>query len=845
MQIRRRAFLKAGAAAGTLAAVGVPKLNALTRTEGGAPIGEVPGKWIATACQGCTTWCPFEVFVQGGRAVKVRGNRHSKQNDGVCCPRGHLGLQQLYDPDRVKVPMKRTNPEKGRGIDPKFVPISWDEALDTVADRILELRKNGEPEKYMLMRGRYTYMRDVIYDAMTKIIGSPNNISHSAICAEAEKFGSFFTEGLWGYRDYDLANAKYVLIWGCDPLSSNRMVPATIRRFSDVLDRGTVAVVDPKLQTSATKAHEWLPVKPGEDGALATALAHVLLTKGLWSKEFVGDFQDGKNRFKRGKTVDESLFVEKETHGLVKWWNLELKDRTPKWASKITGVPEDQIVRVARGMGKAAPNVIVWLGPGAAMQVRGAYAAMAIHALNGLLGSVDNVGGTMGSEKVPVKKMPAVAAYQDELAKKHAKYKKIDQRGTKEFPALKKGKPGSGVVTNNAARGMLDRDPNEIKVAIGYMNNFTFSCTGAQRWEQAMTRLPFFVHLTTHASEMTQFADIVLPSTITTYEKWAWLKGKANRYAYASLIQPVVAPMWGVRTDETEIPWLIAEKLAAKGFSNLLDYMKTEFKDPETGEAPKNAREFALYSVKWYTAPLWDGKKDVGGDKISGWKAFQERGMWNSSPYKYKNHWGGKFKTATHKFEFYSDTLKKALTAHAEKHTTSVDDVLETCKYEARGELAFVPHYETPYRWGDPKKYPFAFVDYKSRLNREGRSQNTPWYMEFKKLDPGDESWGDVLKMNPKDAARLGIGAGDTVKVTSTEGTFTVKAKPWEGLPPGVVTKCYGQGHWAYGRVAAADFGKHRPRGMNNNEIMPADYDRLSGSTARNGGFTGVRIEKA
>ncbi len=115
--------------------------------------------------------------------------------------------------------------------------------------------------------------------------------------------------------------------------------------------------------------------------------------------------------------------------------------------------------------------------------------------------------------------------------------------------------------------------------------------------------------------------------------------------------------------------------------------------------------------------------------------------------------------------------------------------------------------------------------------------------MEFKKLDPGDESWGDVLKMNPKDAKRLGVKAGDKVRLTSVTGSYVVTAKPWEGVAPGVVTKCYGQGHWAYGQIAAQEFGKESAS-VNNNEIMPADYDRLSGSTARNGGFTGVRIEK-
>ena len=99
----------------------------------------------------------------------------------------------------------------------------------------------------------------------------------------------------------------------------------------------------------------------------------MLLTEGLWNSEFVGDFKDGKNLFVAGKPVDEAAFAEKETHGLVKWWNLELKDRTPAWGEKESLIPAAQIVRVARAMGKAAPKVTVWMGPGAAMHPRGTY----------------------------------------------------------------------------------------------------------------------------------------------------------------------------------------------------------------------------------------------------------------------------------------------------------------------------------------------------------------------------------------------------------------------------------------------------------------------------------------
>ena len=195
VKVTRRSFIKkASAATGSAVVLGTtfkPALRALAQSGGAAATGA--GEWKAATCQGCTSWCSKQVYVIDGRVVKVRGNPNSKVNGRAGCPRSHLALQQVYDPDRIKTPMKRTNPKKGRNEDPKFVPISWDEALNTIADKIMELRNNNETHKYMLMRGRYTYMRDVLYDRMTKIIGSPNNISHSAICAEAEKFGPYYT----------------------------------------------------------------------------------------------------------------------------------------------------------------------------------------------------------------------------------------------------------------------------------------------------------------------------------------------------------------------------------------------------------------------------------------------------------------------------------------------------------------------------------------------------------------------------------------------------------------------------------------------------------------------------
>ena len=196
--------------------------------------------------------------------------------------------------------------------------------------------------------------------------------------------------------------------------------------------------------------------------------------------------------------------------------------------------------------------------------------------------------------------------------------------------------------------------------------------------------------------------------------------------------------------------WLLAEKLKAKGFANLFDYYSKEFKDPETGKTPTTALEFSEIAAKITSAPLWMAKEPLKGDApVAGWADFKKKGMFSGPKYTLKKGWGGKFATATKKFEFYSETLKKGLLEHAKKYETTADDILAVSGYVARGELAFVPHYEPPKRHGSVADYPFTFIDYKSRLNREGRSANLPWYQEFKKVDPGDVSWDDVLKMNP------------------------------------------------------------------------------------------------
>ncbi|MBR9977146.1 MAG: molybdopterin-dependent oxidoreductase [Bacteroidetes bacterium] len=835
--MKRRTFLVTGAlSAAALSVMKVPRLHAFKKVDSQRLAGYVQGAWVPTTCQGCTTWCAVEVFVQDGRASHVRGNQHSQANYGHVCPKGHLLIQQLYDPDRVKVPMKRTNTRKGKGVDPQFVPITWDEATDTIATKLMELRAADETHKFLFLRGRYSNgLNSVIYDSFPKLFGSPNNVSHSAVCAEAEKFGPYYTEGQWSYRQYDLTATECLVLWGTDPLSANRHVPFAIKAIPELLERGgKMITIDPRLSSTALKSHRWAPVTPGQDGALASAIAHVILTEGRWSKQFVGDFNDGVNRFVTDQLVSEDTFTENHSSGLVKWWNIELKDKTPAWASVLTGLTAAEIISIARMMADAAPRTCIWLGPGACMSPRGSYTSMAIHALNGLLGSADSEGGIFYKPKVSKGSLPSISAYQDETATTGLKQKKIDQRGTLLFPALKEGKSGGGVVSNRTAQAILDEDPYDIKVIIANWVNYNYSGYQTELWDRAMEKVPFLVHITTNASEMSQFADIVLPAAHHATERYSGSDNAGNRISFVSIQQPVVEPLWDVRSCEGEVPWLIAEKLRDKGFSNIYDYFSSEIKDPDTGATPTNSAEFALYTAKIF---LQDAYTRAGG-----WDTFKQVGMTSYGPAEFGKTWSN-LKTATGKFEFYSETLKAALQSHADKHATTINDVLSQCSLLAMDDMAFVPHYEPPLRIGSKAGFPMDFVDYKSRLNREGRAGNCSWYYEFKKVDPGDVRWDDVIKINPQDAASLNLNNGDVVTVNSPTGSVKATIRIWPGIAPGVATKSFGQGHWAVGKIATIDYHGAKARGANNNDLMPAEYDRLSGSSARNGGFFGVRID--
>ena len=813
---------------------------------------------IPSACQGCLSNCPVLVTVEGGRAVRVRGNAASAATGGGACPALAITLEQEYDPDRVTTPLRRRNPRKGRGVDPRFESVTWDEALDELADRMMALRRAGHPERFALAKGRSTGINEVLTRVLPEIYGTPNSFNHDSICADAEKLATGAMDGTYDYHDYDWEHLECAILWGADPVASNRQKAHARRVLPEALRRGaTVYVVDPRRSMTAELVEKkarsdagcWVPVAPGTDGALASAIARVILAEGLWNRDYVGDFEGAENLFAEAAQfkgrVDEGFFRERFTHGVCAWWNEELFDKTPEWAESETGVPSSVIARMARAFARAGQRAVSWISPGVAMSARGLYSGMACYALNGLVGSVGAEGGVLAFPSLPVEKLPSTEPYRDEVARRACSQPRVDAPQRPDFLCAKAGRAHRAPVTNLIPEAI---EGGRVDTLVAYWCNFPFSCTGAKRWERALEKLPFLVHVTTHVSEMSQFADIVLPACHHLFETWGFARCRQNMRSSVVLERPCVEAFGESRNDEAGLAFALAEKLADRGFPAVLDFFQRECADPCTGAAPTSGDELAEYALKAMTASFWrpDGAGDAGVSEKA-WRGFIAKGLWETDPVRgrQKGEAPSPLPAPTGRFEFESGALRRAFEEHARRFGLDPEGAAASLGYGARGRKSLVPHYEPPVRKGSEREFPFVFSQHRSIVNLEGRSANAPLYHKLKRLDPGDEPGDDVVKIHPSDMERLGLQSGDAVRVSSPEGSIVVRAKAWSGTLPGVVVKCYGQGHWAYGHVAARDLEQGVPRGGNNNEIIPAEWERASGATARHGGLTRVRIERA
>ncbi len=288
--MKRRKFLKLSASACAALAALELQGNSMFRPAAastGKPAmlpGSLGAKDIPSVCEMCFWRCPIVGKVKNGRLVKIEGNPKSPANSTTVCARGNSGIQLLYDPDRMKYPLKRTG-ERGEG---KWARISWDEALDEVAHNIKKVKDKYGPHAlaYFDHGASAEFMRGIFKD-----LGTENYTNEPAFfqCVGPAALAFLKTVGYVasGTRQYiDMKNAKAILLMGSH-IGENVHV-SHVREYMEGLQNGAkLVVVDPRFSAPAGKADLYLPIRPGTDTALLLAWMNFIIEKGLYDREFV------------------------------------------------------------------------------------------------------------------------------------------------------------------------------------------------------------------------------------------------------------------------------------------------------------------------------------------------------------------------------------------------------------------------------------------------------------------------------------------------------------------------------------------------------------------------------
>ncbi|MFQ5398843.1 MAG: molybdopterin-dependent oxidoreductase [Anaerolineae bacterium] len=738
---------------------------------------------VPTVCSLCPAGCGMLARVAEGNLVKMEGSPMHPVNVGALCPKGQAAPELLYNPDRLTGPMRRTG-ARGAG---QWETISWEEAIQTVADKLDGLRKAGHPERAALLYGETRGQMRGFLERFMKAIGSPNAISHDSLNIEAAKLGAYLTQGVYDLPAYDLENSNYVISFGASLLEAGRNPQRTVSGLSYMrrgrATRGKVVVFDPREGVSGAKADEWIPIKPGTDAALILAMCNVIIKTGRFDADFVHNYAFGFEDFKDENGKNHKGFK-----------NYVLENFDPRRVEQITGVSATTISRIAGEFAGNRPAVAIMPGKGGLLNgsFGGVSTAMAIHCLNALVGSLERPGGVLTQRYPNCSDWPELPA--DPVAEAGREAERVDGAGTV-FP-----------VGRYAYQAVADRvlDGYPLEALFLYDANPVFETPGGAKFVQAFEKIPFIVSFATFMDESAQYADLVLPEP-TFLERWQddYIEGLG--YPGVALRQPVLEPLHDTM-NTGDFFLKVAQKMGG----------------PVAEAMPWDSFE----------ALLQDRLQNIGTD----WETLKELGVWITPGYRFARRgskiWVNEVVGVDRKraprdgyFDFYSRELSCIL------GELSADE-LAALNPGVRGDALYLPHYEGVVYEGSEEAFPLILnVVTLMSLGSHSYNANLPTLQEISGMVVG-ERWGSWVEMNPETAAELGLRNFQQVWVESPFGRIQTKLRLVKSLHPQVVSLPYNQGHKAIGRWA-------KDRGVNGLEIMNPASETFTGLAA----FTNTRVK--
>jgi anaerobic selenocysteine-containing dehydrogenase len=812
--VTRRTFLKATAAAAAVAAVGDKlfggPVSTLVESAAAAPQSVTEDVWIPSACWNCRYACGILAHRVDGVVVGVKGNPACSLSQGRLCVRGQAVIHKLYNPYRVRTPMKRTNPEKAaynpetdrwEGVDPGWVEISWDEALDTVAAKMREV-KEKDPRRFLHLRGWGIRIRGSSDREIARAFGTPNSdVSGGGglVCAAARHTIAYIFNGTSGMGSADKKYSRYAIMWGRSTGVNKGGVPDIREFWNDMYARGNkYVVIDPRCSEEASKAYLWVKIKPGTDGAMGRAFCNVLLNElGIYDEEFMklrsnGPYLIGPDGFYvRSQTEVYEDASRKETLGKPLIWDptdetakpfddptfqdfaLEgsyvvdgvqcqpafqlmvdhYKPFTPEWAAEICGVEPALIRRIAKEYAEAASigstieidghvmpfrPVSVECGRGWQSSRHGMVDCLVYAHLNAIVGAVDVPGALLGASSRSLKPEGDGVVKPGGSARYTFKWPPDYQQNHSYWPISYKAYTNTWAAILDPEKYHIDY-PIEVMCMTGA--NPTQTMGGSDQVVQAFAKIPFSFAFAYHFDQQPELADILFPDA--GYPGWLHRHGD-------NLRQPLL--------EESQYNTRLPEEV-------LLDLAERVGILPELLErwAPTEGDHAVDLEEKYTWQEVLDRhlRDRYGGEYGLEW--FKQHGVAPpadpGSPaeeYGYYHYPMGETRYPIY-FEYLlwaAEKLKSDLDAQGVEHVHP----------DGYSDYMALPDWKPGPLLEAPAEYDLMATNWKSNTHTMGFTQDNPYLMEISALhDP----YLAAVWMNKATAEARGLKQGDLVWVES------------------------------------------------------------------------------